>query len=77
MSKSVERRLRIQRTPTTQEHWERYADELLRRAERAERERDEARTRLTFIHCIDSLETDELAELAKFFAARAAGGGDE
>jgi len=32
----------IERTPTTQEDWERYADELLRRAEQAERERDEA-----------------------------------
>jgi len=31
------------RTPTTQKHWERYADELLRRVEQAERERDKAK----------------------------------
>ena len=38
----------------------------------ARKERDEARTRLTFIHALDELEPDGLAELAKFFAARAA-----
>jgi len=42
------------------------------RLEKAERERDEARTRLTFIHLLDSLESDGLSQLGVFFAARAA-----
>ena len=44
----------------------------------ARRERDEARTRLTFIHALDNLEPEGLEELRLFFIARAAkGGGDE
>ena len=38
-----------ERTPTTQEHWERYADELLGRAERAEARVKELEEELTAI----------------------------
>ena len=58
-----------ERTPTTQEHWERYADELLGRAERAEQERDEASEQLTrALHDLD---------IANGEIARAAGGGGD
>jgi len=55
------------------------AERAEQRIRQLERERDEARTRLTFIHLLDSLESDGLSQLGVFFAARAAakGGKDE
>jgi len=40
-----------ERTPTTQEHWERYADELLGRAERAEARVKELEETAGLAHC--------------------------
>jgi len=57
---------------------EQHIAELERDLLDARRERDEARTRLTFIHALDNLEPEGLEELRLFFIARAAkGGGDE